>query len=173
MIKKINKNNLQNDKDLLYTEWVPAGRFIKFTMLFVFILITSLALVFTAVLPIEVAFVGLILGAVSVLIFLMYWNYRGLKIIITKNQIEVGYGIFNQKRIPLNNIIGCDITKARFRTYGGVGVRYGLDGSAAYNTDFGEAIKLTFKKGRPFLFSTRNPEKICYLINDLSNFSKF
>ncbi len=169
MIEKINKNNFQNVKDLLYEEWVPAGLFVKFVMLFVFTLITSLAIVFTTVLPLEVAFVGLILGSVGVLIFLMYWNYRGLKIIVTNTQLEVGYGIFNHKRIPLNNIIGCDITKAHFKTYGGVGIRYGLDGSWAYNTDFGEAVKLTLQHGRPFLFSTRNPQKICDLIYELSS----
>ena len=174
MVKeKINKNSLQYDKDLLYTEWVPAGKFIKFTVLFVFILISTLAIIFTATLPIEVAFVGLILGGVSVFIFLFYWNYRGLKISITTNQVEVGYGILNHKRIPLNNITTCDVSKARFRTYGGVGIRYGLDGSWAYNTDFGEAVKLTLQHGRPFLFSTRNPEKICSLINDLSQYNKF
>ena len=51
----------------------------------------------------------------------------------------------------------------------GVGIRFGLDGSWAYNTDFGEAVKLTFKSGRPFVFSTRNPQKICNLIHELSN----
>ncbi|GAG99513.1 unnamed protein product [marine sediment metagenome] len=100
----------------------------------------------------------------------MYWNYRGLKITLTNNQIEVVYGIFNHKKIPLNTITSCDITKANFRTYGGVGIRFGTDGSWAYNTDFGEAVKLTFQDGRPFVFSTRNPQKVCDLINKLSNY---
>jgi len=99
----------------------------------------------------------------------MYWNFRGLKITLTNNQLEVAYGIFNHKRINLNNITSCDITKAHFRTYGGVGIRFGLDGSWAYNTDFGEVVKLTFQSGRPFVFSTRNPQKIYNLINELSN----
>ncbi len=107
--------------------------------------------------------------AVSLLIFLMYWNYRGLKITLTSNQIEVAYGIFNHKRIPIKKITSCDKTKANFRTYGGVGIRFGVDGSWAYNTDFGEAVKLTFQSGRPFVFSTKNSEQICNLINGLSN----
>ncbi len=166
--EKISKNILQDDDDLIYTEWVPAGKFVKFTILFVFILISTLAIIFIATLPNEVAFVGLILGGVSVVILLLFWNYRGLHISITTNQLEVGYGILNHKRIPLNNITACDVSKARFRTYGGVGIRYGLDGSCAYNTDFGEAVKLRLQNGRPFLFSTRNPEQICSLINELS-----
>lgn len=165
---KIRRYNLQNDNDLIYTEWVPAGKFVKFTILFVFVLISTLAIIFIATLPNEIAFVGLILGGVSVFILLFFWNYRGLKISITTNQLEVGYGILNRKRIPLNIITACDVSKARFRTYGGVGIRYGLDGSRAYNTDFGEAVKLTLKHARPFLFSTRNPEQICSLINELT-----
>ena len=129
----------------------------------------SLGIIVTAFIPIELAFIGIICGAVSLFIFLMYLNYRGLKITLTSDQLEVTYGIFNHKRIPLNKITSCDITKASFRTYCGVGIRFGLDGSWAYNTDFGEAVKLTFQHGRAFVFSTRNPQKICNLINELSN----
>jgi len=120
--------------------------------------------------PKELMFLGIIFGAVSIIIFLLYWNYRGLKISLTNNQLEVVYGIFNHKKIPLNLITSCDITKADFRTYGGVGIRFGTDGSWAYNTDFGEAVKLAFRDGRPFVFSTRNPQKICDLISKLSNY---
>ncbi|KKL93861.1 hypothetical protein LCGC14_1870460 [marine sediment metagenome] len=110
---------------------------------------------------------GIILGVISLFIFLVYWNYRGLQITLTNNQLEVAYGIFNHKRFPLNKITSCNITKANFRTYGGIGIRFGVDGSWAYNTDFGEAIKLTFQNGRPFVFSTKNPQKICNLIHEL------
>jgi len=169
VIKIIIDNSLQENDEILYTEWVPAGRFVKIVILFVCVLIISLGIIFTAFLPIEVTFVGFILGVVGLFIFLMYWNYRGLKIALTSNQLEVKYGIFNHKRIHLQKVTSCDIIKARFRTYGGVGIRYGLDGSWAYNTDFGEAVKLTFQDGRPFVFSTRNPQEICNLINELLN----
>ncbi len=169
MIKTINGNHIQKNDEILYVEWVPAGKFVKAVILFAFLLILSLGIIITAFTPERLAFVGIILGAVSLFIFLMYWNFRGLKITLTNNQLEVAYGIFNHKRIPLNNITSCDITKAHFRTYLGVGIRFGVDGSWAYNTDFGEAVKLTFQSGRPFVFSTRNPQEICNLINELSN----
>ncbi len=168
MIKINKENNTQKNNERLYEEWVPAGRFVKAMFLFVCLLIISLGIIFSAFEPELLAFIAIILGAVSLFIFLIYWNYRGLKIILTNNQLEVKYGILNRKRIPLKAITSCDITKARFRTYGGAGIRLGLDGSSAYNTDFGEAVKLTFQKGRPFLFSTRNPQKICNLINELA-----
>lgn len=169
MIKKINQNNILKNNEIVYTEWVPAGRFVKIVILFVCLLILSLGIIIFAIRPEELEFIGIIFGAVSLSIFLIYWNYRGLQITLTNNQLEVAYGIFNHKRIPLNKITSCDITKASFRIYGGVGIRFGVDGSWAYNTDFGDAVKLIFQSGRPFVFSTRNPQEICNLINELSN----
>ncbi len=169
MIKKINENKIQKNDEIVYVEWVPVGRFVKVGVLFVCLLIISIGIIITAFKPKELAFIWIILGAVSLFIFLMYWNYRGLKITLTNTQLEIAYGIFNHKRIPLQKISGCEITKASFRKYGGVGIRLGLDGSWAYTTDFGEAVKLVFQKGRPFVFSTRNPQKICNLINELAN----
>ena len=169
MIKIINENNIQKNEELLYKEWIPIGKFVKGLVLFVCILIFSIGIIITAFIPQELVFLSIILGVVSLFILLLYWNYRGLKITLTKNQLDVEYGIFNHKKIPIKKITRCEITKANFRKYGGVGIRFGLDGSLAYNTDFGEAVKLTFQYGRPFVFSTRNPQEICNLINKLSN----
>jgi len=168
VIKIINENNIQKNEELLYKEWIPVGNFVKVLVLFVCLLIISIGIIITAFKPEELAFSGIIFGAVSLFIFLMYWNYRGLKITLTKNQLDVEYGIFNHKKIPIKKITRCEITKANFRKYGGVGIRFGSDGSWAYNTDFGEAVKLTFQHGRPFVFSTRNPQKISNLINELA-----
>jgi len=169
VIEISNENNLQKNDEKLYTEWVPIGRFVKILVLSVLILFVSLGIVFTAFQPIEMSFIGIIFGVVCIFIYLLYWNYRGLSITLTNNRLEVVYGIFNHKRIPLSKITSCDTIKAHFKTYGGVGIRFGLDGSSAYNTDFGEAVKLTFQYGRPFVFSTKNPQKICNLIHELSN----
>ena len=168
-MKIIKENNIQKNDEILYAEWVPAGKFVKVVVLFVCLLIISISIIISAVNPKELAFLGIMLGAVSLFIFFMYWNYRGLQITLTDNQLEVVYGIFNHKKIHLNKITGCDITKAYFKIYWGVGIRFGSDGSWAYNTDFGEAVKLTFQYNRPFVFSTRNPQEICNLINKLSN----
>ena len=169
MIKIINENNIQKNEELFYKEWIPVGKFVKVLVLFVCLLIFSIGIIITAFIPKEFVFLSIIFGVVSLFIFLIYWNYRGLKITLTKNHLDVEYGIFNHKKIPIKKITTCEITKANFRKYGGVGIRFGLDGSLAYNTDFGEAVKLTFQDGRPFVFSTRNPQEICNLINKLSN----
>ncbi len=173
MIKIINENNIQKNDEILFAEWVPAGKFIKILVLFVCLLISSNGIIITAFIPKELAFLRITFGVgsivVSIIIFLIYWNYRGLKITLTKNQLDVEYGIFNHKKIPIKKITRCEITKANFRKYWGVGIRFGLDGSLVYNTDFGEAVKLTFQDGKPFVFSTKNSQEICNLINKLSN----
>ena len=169
MIKLANENISQKNEELLYIEWVPAGRVVKIIMLSVFLFITTIGIIITAFMPKELMFIGIIFGAVSLFIILLYWNFRGLRITLTRHQLEVEYGIFNHKKIPLEKISRCETTKAYFKRYGGIGIRLGLDGSWAYTTDFGEAVKLVFQKGRPFVFSTRNPQKICNLIHDLAN----
>lgn len=165
----MNEEKAQRNEEIVYEEWVPVGRFVKIVMLSVFVLIVSIGLLTTALMPKELLFVSIIFGAVSLLILLLYWNFRGIQITLNEHQLEVDYGIFNHKKIPLREISGCEETKASFKRYGGVGIRLGFDGSWAYSTDFGEAVKLIFQERRPFVFSTRNPQKICNLIQELSN----
>ena len=164
----MNENNAQINEEILYREWVPAGKVIKIIMLSVFLLNSIIGIIIIAFIPKNLIFIGWIFGAVSLLLCLLYWNFRGIRIALTIDYIDVDYGIFNHKKILLEKIIRCEITKAYFRRYGGIGVRFGLDGSWAYTTDFGQAVKLFFQKGRPFVFSTRNPQKICHLINEIT-----
>jgi hypothetical protein len=165
----MDENIIQKNDEIIYEEWVPAGGVIKIVMLFVFILIFSIGIIFITFMHEDLVFIGIIFGAVSLFILLLYWNFRGLRIFITRHQLEVDYGVFNHKKIPLQKITGCEETKTNFKRYGGIGIRLGWDGSWAYNTDFGEAVKIILLEGRPFVFSSRNSQKICKLINELVN----
>lgn len=151
-------------EDAEYREWVPAGKLVKSAVGFVFSLLafvlivitvfeTSPASVMAVVMLIPLAFVGL-----------MFWNYRGLEIKVNKRELQVNYG-FNRKRVSLSEVDSCKPTKVSFWNYGGVGVRWGFDGSWAYTTSLGDAIRLKLRRGRPFVFSTHNPHEICQLIN--------
>jgi hypothetical protein len=151
-------------EDIVYREWVPAGKLVKSAVGFVFSLLafvliviavfeTSLALVIAVVMLIPLAFVGA-----------MFWIYRGLEIKVKKRELQVNYG-FNRKRISLSEVDSCKPTKVSFRRYGGVGVRWGFDGSWAYTTSLGDAVRLNLRKDRPFVFSTHKPDEICKLIN--------
>lgn len=94
-------------------------------------------------------------------------NFRKLNIKVNSENIEVRYGII-KKKISLNEVISCEPTMVRGIAYGGVGIRVGVDGSLAYITSFGDAVKIMRRNDRPFVFSTKNPEKLSKIINKMS-----
>jgi hypothetical protein len=150
-----------------YSEWVPAGTLVKslFALVSLIIVVVTFAILFFCrgffvedIWGISVAWV--VLGILMV----VFWNYRGLQIKINDKSLTVEYGRFDKKSFLLNDITFCKITKA-FGRYLGVGVRAGLDGSIAYTTSFASAVEVTPKIGQVFVFSSKNPEKICEIIN--------
>ena len=156
----------------IYREWVPMGAFVKGLVVFFSAIIVSGTLLITLSEPDIQDIFGIAFG-VSILAFvlLLFWNYRGIKIQLSKTELYVRYGFFNQKSIQLKDIVSCDTIKASFGKYGGIGVRYGTDRSWAYTTSFGDAVKIILRKGKPFVFSSNNPEKICNIINQMKNVS--
>jgi hypothetical protein len=144
-------------EDAVYIEWVPAGKLMKSMFgfafsLFVLVLLVitvfeiSLVLVMATILAIPFAFVGF-----------LFWNYRSLEIKVNKQELQVNYGFLNRKRVTLSEIDSYKPTKASFWKYGGVCVRWGIDGSWAYTTSLGDAIKLNLRRGRPFVFPHTTP----------------
>jgi len=151
-----------------YHEWVPAGAFLKVTMLAVASAIAVLLVTFAVHLhPLNTEWlVGFGVSLLTLmLILLLSWNFRGIKIQISSERLTVDYGLLNHKHVRLDDIVSCKQVKASFRRFGGVGVRYGLDGSWAYTTSFGNAVEIVPKKGRTFVFSSNNPERICQILN--------
>ena len=161
-----------NVKDVLYVEWVPAGTLIKALVGF-FSLLSLCILLITIAVGVAIQYPFLIVAFASPLAFvlLVFWNYRGIRIKVTTKNLLIHYGFFNHKRIPIGDIVSCEPTKASFGRYGGIGVRYGADGSWAYTTSLGDAVKIILRKGKPFVFSSNNPEKICNIINQMKNVS--
>ncbi len=157
-------------RQIIYREWVPAGLFVK-------ILVGSVALlmlcIFFTLVATGYVFQNLSWIAVptSVLAFLalLFWNYKGIRIQLNTEELLINYGVLNSKSITLKDIVSCEPTEASFRRYGGVGVRLGIDGSWAYTTSFGDAVKIVLRRGRPFVFSSNNPEKICGIISQTKN----
>lgn len=154
----------------MYSEWVPAGRFVKATvgsvsLLFLLVLAVSTWVGFSVQNPLFVVIVALPLAFVLT----VYWNYRGIQIRITSKELVIRYGFLNSKHIPMSNIVSCEPTTANFGKYWGVGIRYGTDHSLAYTTSFGNAVNIVLKKGRPFVFSSHNPQEICNIVNQTQN----
>ena len=153
-----------------YSEWVPIGVLVKglMVMFFAIIVVNTIVLVLLGKTSVEDIF-GLAFGwGILAFILFLFWNYRGLKVQIGDSRLFVKYGLFNQKSFLLNDITSCERLKASFGRYLGVGVRYGFDGSLAYTTSFGDAVKIVLKKGKPFVFSSNKPDEVCEILRNAS-----
>jgi hypothetical protein len=150
----------------VYKEWVPIGVLIKvlMTVFSAIVVFGTLFMVLWVDLSVEDLYGFIVAWAVLAFVLFLFWNYRGIKIKISLDELSVNYGVFNKKSIKLKEIVSCKITKASFGRYGGSGVRYGCDGSTAYTTSFGNAVEIVPKKGRTFVFSSKSPGKICEII---------
>jgi hypothetical protein len=159
-------------ENIEYSEWVPAETLVKslFAIISLIIVVVTFAVFFFS----EDSLVENILGVsiawvVLVFLLLIFWNYRGLIITINDKSLLITYGRFDKKSFLLKDIVSCKKTKA-FGRYFGVGVRVGLDGSTAYTTSFASAVEVTSKVGRVFVFSSKNPDKVCEIINQRKAF---
>ncbi|HKM60012.1 MAG TPA: hypothetical protein VJY36_03985 [Candidatus Bathyarchaeia archaeon] len=149
-----------------YNEWVPAGALVKglFAMVSLIIVFVTFAVFLFSEKLLAEDILGVTFGwVVLAFLLLVFWNFRGLRIQIKDDRLYLDYGLFNKKSFLLKEIASCKKTKAFFR-YLGVGVRYGIDGSMAYTTSFASAVEVTLKLGRVFVFSSKNPDKVCEII---------
>lgn len=159
-----------NMENLVYEEWVAVGTLMKALIGLFSLLITCILLTTIVVgVAIQHPFLIIVLSSVVAFVLFLFWNYKGIKIQVSNKKLLVNYGIFNRKSILLEDIVSCETIKASFRRYGGIGVRYGIDGSWAYTTSFGNAVKIIPRKGRPFAFSSNNPQQICGIISQTKN----
>jgi len=159
-------------KNGVYVEWVPAGTLMK-ALLGFFSLLSLCILSVTIVVGVAIQHPFLIVVLASPLAFVLFafWNYRGIRVKVATETLLVYYGLFNRRRILMEDIVSCEPTKASFGRYGGIGIRYGTDKSWAYTTSFGNAVQIVPRKGKPFVFSSNNPEKICSIINQTKKVS--
>ncbi len=108
---------------------------------------------------------GIILS-VSLLLILVYSNFRTLGISISSDRITVGFGIITQS-IRLENIDYIETRKPAWYWYGGLGIRFGWDRSTGFIQNFKRGVRVTPKRGRRIYFSTNNPDAIVNIVKDL------
>jgi hypothetical protein len=94
-------------------------------------------------------------------------NFARLSINVDSESIRVRFGI-TKKTVPWNEVISSEPTEGKLRVYGGVGIRLGVDKSFAFTTSSGSAVRIVRRKGLPFIISTKNPEKLSRIINEVS-----
>ncbi|MCL2135784.1 MAG: hypothetical protein FWH37_09640 [Candidatus Bathyarchaeota archaeon] len=158
-------NDKKNMKDTAveYYEKVGLGNFVK-------TIIVVLALVFGVVGLVGWYSVSLIFAVVMSLPILfivsfLYVIFGSLTITITSKELVVAFRFFNRKKFFLSDIESCEQATTNGRTYHGVGMRYGVDGSLVYSTSFGSAVRITKAGEKPFVFSTNNPETVCQILS--------
>jgi len=161
---KLNNKSEKND-DIIYNEFVPLHTIIIILISLVLVLLVSLTITTSILEPASRA-ITLPLNIVLFVIFVFIAiNYRGIKITITSQTIEVRYGVLNKKIFTFDDIESYEATIATMKNYLGVGVRVGFDASLAFTTNLGEAVKLTNKDDRTFVFSTKNSQEICDILD--------
>jgi hypothetical protein len=101
---------------------------------------------------------------VLVITVAIFINFRTLEINVSGGRLTVGYG-FIRSRVRLSDILHAEIITPPFWRYGGLGVRWGWDGSVGYIVDYRRGVRVTRRRGMPIFFSTRNPEKILQIID--------
>jgi len=152
--------------EVMYSEWVPARRFVKALVGFIsFLLLCVLLIAIVVGVAVQNPLLIAVLMSPLTFVLFLFWNYRGIQIQVTNKELSISYGFFNHKHIPISNIASCKHTKTPLSKYGGAGVRYCFtDHSWAYTTSFGDAVKIIRRKGKPFVFSSNNPKKLCSII---------
>lgn len=113
----------------------------------------------------------LVLPLASVAVLLLAWLlFSVLRITVSEREVFVQYGLFGP-RIPVADITRCEAVAYDWDQYGGWGIRYGRDGSRAYNMlgDRGRAVRIAYKKGKNeqvVLLSSRDPGRLAASIEE-------
>jgi hypothetical protein len=144
----------------LYFAKMTAPRFFHLLFLLPLLVSTGSALVSHA--PILVP----LLSAIP--LFLVWILFSTLRISVTAKEVHVQYGLLGP-RIPIEAIESCEACEYDWKQYGGWGIRFGRDGSVAYNMlgDGGRAVRITYKKGaklKKVLLAARDPERLATAI---------
>jgi hypothetical protein len=144
----------------LYFAKMTAPRFFHLLFLLPLLVSTGSALVSHA--PILVP----LLSAIP--LFLVWILFSTLRISVTAKEVHVQYGLLGP-RIPIEAIESCEACEYDWKQYGGWGIRFGRDGSIAYNMlgDGGRAVRITYKKGaklKKVLLAARDPERLATAI---------
>ncbi|MBK5114609.1 MAG: hypothetical protein KGD59_02060 [Candidatus Heimdallarchaeota archaeon] len=158
--------NIEDENNIIYSEWLTMSKFIVILFAFVIVVLISSA-VSTSILAPHTRVYMLPVYAVLCLFFVLIGlNYRGIQISLTKNEIKVTFGLLNKKTISFDELVSCEIIQSTIGKYFGLGVRVGFDSSLAFITNFGDAVKLTYQENKLFVFSSKNCQKICNVLNE-------
>jgi hypothetical protein len=105
----------------------------------------------------------------SVPLLLIWLLFSTLRISVDLREVHVQYGLFGPK-IPIEAITECEAVDYNWKEFGGWGIRFGKDGTVAYNMlgDQGRAARITWRQGnkqKTVLLSSRDPARLATAVN--------
>lgn len=169
---KVTEREQVDSANILYTEDITLSRSVKLYILTIYIVLIAMSAATAIIDPRFPLFSLTVAVIVTVFFALLYLNFRVLHIRVSENHLDIRYGRFQRKTIPITKIAEVEHIQIRLKDYGGVGIRRGLDGTWAYNTKLGDAVRITITDDRPFAFSTAHPERVFELLTNLSGLAK-
>lgn len=113
---------------------------------------------------------ALVAPAFSMLLLPIAWLlFSVLRISVTRDEVFIQYGLFGPK-IAVRDIEHAAAVDYDWKKYGGWGIRYGRDGSVAYNMmgDRGRAVEIVYKRGdktKKVLVASPDPARLAGAIN--------
>ncbi|MBK5092973.1 MAG: hypothetical protein JJE48_05600 [Actinobacteria bacterium] len=137
--------------------------------IWLFLLLTLLFGIFIAVLVIDlvrpISRLYLIFPITCILLFaLVYLNFRRLLFEVTESHVRFGFGLI-KKEFLRSDITFCEPYELTFKNYLGYGIRFGRDGTVAYNTRNGKGVKMVVNgQKKPYVVSVDDPEHVCGLL---------
>lgn len=103
-------------------------------------------------------------GIVLIVLLAFDVNFWRLSFMVTESEVSFGFGLV-KKTFPRSSIASCEPYTLTWHNYWGYGIRWGRDGTLAYNTRNGPGIKLVVEGAkRPYVVSIDGPEEACGLI---------
>ena len=109
--------------------------------------------------------VPIVLGLVMVAEVVLYYLFGQLFFFVSQD--EVAFGFIGYKKVfPRSALVSCEPYELLFKNYGGYGVRWGRDGTTAFNTRSGPGVKMVFEGAkRPYVVSVDEPEKVSAILS--------
>lgn len=103
------------------------------------------------------------------IVALLWLLFSALRVSVTRDEVYVQYGLFGP-RIKVRDIESAAAVAYDWKKYGGWGIRYGRDGSVAYNMmgDGGRAVEIAYRKGgkvKKLLIASPDPERLAGAIH--------
>lgn len=150
--------------ELLYGEDYDAHPLFNVFFVAIIVLVTYLSLSrFNARLP---RAAQALLVFVDLLLMFLYFCLRTLRIRVTESQLSVSFGVLGTS-VPLSEVLLVEPYRPSFWKYGGgLGIRWGWDGSVGYLMNYGDAVRVVRRRGRAFVFSTRSPDDVVAVIEE-------